>query len=52
MEVSGQVHASAALSTGRRPQLPIEWEVRWASDTVRTLREEKNLYPELGFTLI
>jgi hypothetical protein len=43
MEVSGQLHASAALSSGNESPVPIAQESGWAPESVCTLwrREEK-----------
>jgi hypothetical protein len=34
MEVSGQIHAPAALPPGKEPSVPIEYEVGWTPDPV------------------
>jgi len=36
MEVSGQLHTSAALTPGREPLVPIGEEAGWAAETVWT----------------
>jgi hypothetical protein len=52
MEVSGQLHAPHALSTGRGPPLPIGWEVKRVSDPVVVIQGNKRLLRQPGFTLI
>jgi hypothetical protein len=43
MEVSGQLHAPAALTPGKEPPAPIEQEGRWAPESVWVLwRREKS----------
>jgi hypothetical protein len=43
MEVSGQLHAPAALPPGTEPPILIGYEARWARGSVRTLwRREKS----------
>jgi hypothetical protein len=34
VEVSGQLHAAAALPAGKEPIVPIFYEVRWTSEHV------------------
>jgi hypothetical protein len=43
MEASGYIHVQAVLPLDKYPPLSIEWEVRWAPETVWMLGVEKNL---------
>jgi len=36
MEMSGQLHAAAALSPGKEPALPIGYETEWDPESVWT----------------
>jgi hypothetical protein len=36
MEISGQLHAPAALFPGKEPLVPIEWEAGWAPEPLWT----------------
>jgi len=36
MDVSGQLHAPAALLLGKEPLVPIGWEAEWAPEPVWT----------------
>jgi hypothetical protein len=42
MEVSGQLHAPAALPPGKEPSVPIEYEVGWTPDPVLTTWGSEN----------
>jgi hypothetical protein len=42
LEVSGQLHAPAALTPGKEPPVPIEQEVRWTSEPVWTIWRSEN----------
>jgi hypothetical protein len=46
MEVSGQLHAPAALPPGKEPLVPIGWEAGWAPESVRT-RYRREKFPVL-----
>jgi hypothetical protein len=48
MEVSGQLHASAALLPEKEPPVPIEWEAGWAPDPVSTLWSRKKWLASAG----
>jgi hypothetical protein len=37
LKVSGQLHAMAALPSGKEPWLPIAYEVEWSPEPVRTM---------------
>jgi hypothetical protein len=46
MEVSRQLHASAALPPGKEPPVAIAYEAEWAPEPVWTLwNKEKSLAP-------
>jgi hypothetical protein len=46
MEVSGQIHAPAALTQGKEPLVATEWEAVWASEIVwMWWKREKNPTP-------
>jgi hypothetical protein len=45
MEVSGQLHALAALPPGKEPLLPIGWEAGWAQSRSGRGGEGKNSQP-------
>jgi hypothetical protein len=45
MEVSGQLHALAALLPGKEPMVPTEQEAGWAPEPVWTWCEEKDSQP-------
>jgi hypothetical protein len=49
MEVSGHLHAAAALPPGKEPSVPIGYEVEWAPQPFRHGVEEKNSQPPSGF---
>jgi hypothetical protein len=45
MEVSGQLHAPAALPPGKEPHLPVEQEAGWAPEPVwATWRSENDCF--------
>jgi hypothetical protein len=45
MEVSGQLHAPAALLPGKMPPVPIEWEVGWIPEPVWSTWSRENSWP-------
>jgi hypothetical protein len=45
LEVSGQLHAQAALPPGKEPSVPIGEEVRWTSEPVWTIWKRENSWP-------
>jgi len=45
MEVNGQPHALAGLSTGIDHMAPIEWDAGWASGLVWRFWERDNCLP-------
>jgi cell shape-determining protein MreC len=51
MEVSGQLHAPAALTPGKQLPVPIAQENDWAQSISELYREEKNLLSLLGSNL-
>jgi hypothetical protein len=48
MEVSGQFHAPAALSTGKEPRYPLHWILGGPQSQSGPCGEEKNLFPLPG----
>jgi hypothetical protein len=48
MEVSGQLHAPAALLSEKQPLVPIGYEARWAQSRSGRGGEEKNSQPPPG----
>jgi hypothetical protein len=48
MEVSGQLHAPAALLPGKQPLVPIRKEAGWAPEPSGHGGEEKNSQPPPG----
>jgi hypothetical protein len=48
MEVSGQLHAPAALPPGQEPLVPIGYEAGWAQSRSGRGGEEKNSQPPPG----
>jgi hypothetical protein len=50
MEVSGQLHAPAALAVREEPPppIPIAYEAEWAPEPVRTLWREKKFLTAVG----
>jgi hypothetical protein len=48
MDVSDQLHASAALPPGEEHPVPIGYESGWAPEPVWTYGEKKNLFPLPG----
>jgi hypothetical protein len=48
MNVSGQLHAPAALPSGKEPLVPIVQETGWAQSRSQLGSEEKNSHPLLG----
>jgi hypothetical protein len=51
MEVSGQLHAPAALSPGKEPQVPIGEEAGWSPEPGLILSLELKLWVLLKFKL-
>jgi hypothetical protein len=53
MEMSGQLHASAALPLGKEHSVPIGQEVGWTSESVWTtwIRENSLPYRDSNFNL-
>jgi hypothetical protein len=45
MELSGQLHAPAALPPGKEPVIRIGYEVGWTPEPVWTTWGSKNSYP-------
>jgi hypothetical protein len=45
LEVSGQLHAPAALPQGKEPSVPIGQEVGWAPEPVLTTWRKENSWP-------
>jgi hypothetical protein len=45
MEVSGQIHPSAALALGKEPQYPPNKETEWGSEPVWRLEKRKLSVP-------
>jgi hypothetical protein len=45
LEVSGQLHAPAALPPGKEPPVPFEYEVGWTAEPVWTIWRSENSYP-------
>jgi hypothetical protein len=48
MEVSGQLHAPAALLQGEEPSVPIGYEARWPLEPVWTTWREDKSFPYWG----
>jgi hypothetical protein len=48
MEVNGQFHASAALTLGKEPSVPIGCETEWTQEAVWTLHNEEKFLPLPG----
>jgi hypothetical protein len=48
MEVSGQLHATVALSPGRKAPEPIGYEGSWAQNQYERNGEQKDLLPLPG----
>jgi hypothetical protein len=51
MEVSGQLHAPAALPPGKEPLVPIGYEAGWAPEPVWMRLRKKNSNPLPGLEL-
>jgi hypothetical protein len=45
LEVSGQLHATAALPPGKEPLVPIVYEVGWTSEPVWKIWRRENYCP-------
>jgi hypothetical protein len=45
LEVSGKLHALAALPSGKEPQVPIGYEVGWTPEAVWTIWRRENSLP-------
>jgi hypothetical protein len=45
LEGSGQFHAPTALPQGKKPPVPIGYEVAWTPEAIRTTGRSENSYP-------